>query len=280
MYVEVLETERDKAPELVKIMRKVMNYFISNQPGKPEAAVFDHTVGSIMQSSGTGERARKAAEAIFAKAQPTTDAVKYNLIIVKSAIPAEQLASTTVINYANFCASYYNAMEGYTAHIVDNYDEAVKLLAKNANWDKTNTIVGLIDRESLDRMSSALKANGMKDKTKLLPMERLGKEQFSRDQFVPLKGFFDLMSVLVQINRPLDRPEDRELKDAIKDLLNEIGVYDVNSLMNALSVAAYFEDPMKFAKNFIIRLLPPTRAASPAELRDRYNAAKKVVESL
>jgi hypothetical protein len=88
------------------------------------------------------------------------------------------------------------------------------------------------------------------------------------------------MSVLVHVNRPLNRPEDQELRDTIKDLLNEIGVRDVNSLINALSVAAYFEDQIKFAKNFIIRLLPPTKAASLAELRDRYNAAKKVVESL
>jgi galactokinase/mevalonate kinase-like predicted kinase len=237
--------------------------------------VFDYTIESIMRSSNTGERARKTAEAVFAKAQPAANAVKKHLIFVKSAIPSEQLATTTAINYATFCADYYNELEGYTADIVDNYEEAIKLLAKNRDWDKTNTIVGLIDKESLDNMTAALKDSKMEDKTKLLPMER-----FDKDQFVPLKGFFDLMSVLVQVNRPLDRPEDQELRDAIRDLLNQIGVRDVNNLMDALSASAYFEDPIKFAKNFIIRLLPPTRAASPAELRERYNAAKKVVESL
>ncbi len=235
---------------------------------------FDHTVETIMQSSNAGEHARKTAENLF-KAEEVRVSTKKHLIFVKSAIPSEQLATTTAINYANYCADYYNEMEGYTADIVDTYEEAVKLLAKNSNWDKTNTIVGLIDKQALDKMTAELEKNGMQDKTKLLPMET-----FDKGQFIPLKGFFDLMSVLVHVNRPLDRPEDQELRDTIKDLLNEIGVRDVDDLINALSVAAYFEDPIKFAKNFIIRLLPPTRAASPAELRDRYNAAKKVVESL
>ena len=235
---------------------------------------FDHTVATIMKSSNTGERARRTAETLF-KVKEVKASVKKHLIFVKSAIPAEQLATTTAVNCANYCADYYNEMEGYTADIVDTYEDAVKLLAKNSDWDKTNTIVGLIDRPALDKMTAELEKNGMQDKTKLLPMER-----FDKGQFVPLKGFFDLMSVLVQVNRPLDRPEDRELRDNIKDLLNEIGVRDVNDLVNALSIAAYFEDPIKFAKNFIIRLLPPTKAASLTELRDRYNAAKKVIESL
>ncbi len=234
---------------------------------------FDHTIEAIMQSSNTGERARKTAETIFKEESGAL--AKTHLIFVKSAIPEEQLATTTVINLASICADYYNQLEGYTADVVDTYEEAVKLLAKNPDWDKTNTIVGLVDKQALDKMTAELEANNMQGKTKLLPMER-----FDRDQFVPLKGFFDLMSVLVRVNRPLDKPEDRELRDSIRDLLNEIGVRDVANLVNALSVAAYFEDPIKFAKNFIIRLLPPTRAASVAELRDRYNAAKKVVESL
>ena len=244
------------------------------EPAEAGATTFDHTIESIMQSSNTGEYARKTAENLF-KAEEARVSIKRHLIFVKSAIPSEQLATTTAINYANYCADYYNEMGGYTADIVDTYEEAVKLLAKNPDWDKTNTIVGLIDKQSLDRMTAELERNGMQDKTKLLPMET-----FDKDQFVPLKGFFDLMSVLVHVNRPLDRPDDQELRDTIRDLLNEIGVRDVDNLINALSVAAYFEDPIKFAKNFIIRLLPPTRAASPAELRERYNAAKKVVESL
>ncbi|MCX5666039.1 MAG: hypothetical protein NT036_03195, partial [Candidatus Omnitrophica bacterium] len=234
---------------------------------------FDHTVEAIMQSSNTGERARKTAETMFKEESGAL--AKTHLVFVKSAIPEEQLATTTVINLASMCAGYYNQLEGYTADVVDTYEEAVKLLAKNPDWNKANTIVGLIDKQSLDKMTAELEANGMQGKTKLLPMER-----FDRDQFVPLKGFFDLMSVLVRVNRPLDKPEDRELRDSIKDLLNEIGVRDVSNLVDALSVADYFEDPIKFAKKFIIRLLPPTRAASVAELRDRYNAAKKVVESL
>ena len=242
--------------------------------GIKPTAVFDHTIESIMQSSNTGECARKAAENLF-KAEEAKISIKKHLILVKSAIPSEQLATTTAINYANYCADYYNEMEGYTADIVDTYGEAVILLAKNPDWDKTNTIVGLIDRQALDRMAAELEKNGMQGKTKLLPMER-----FDKDQFVPLKGFFDLMSVLVHVNRPLDKPEDQELRDAIKDLLNEIGVRDVEDLINALSIAAYFEDPIKLAKNFIIRLLPPTKAVDQMELRDRYNAAKKVVESL
>lgn len=242
-------------------------------PGK-EGAKFDHTIATVMKSSNTGERARKIAVNLF-KAEEAKISIKKHLIFVKSAIPSEQLATTTAINYANYCADYYNEMEGYTADVVDTYEDAIKLLAKNSDWDKTNTIVGLIDKWALDKITAELEKNGMQDKTKLLPMET-----FDKDQFVPLKGFFDLMSVLVHVNRPLNRPEDQELRDTIKDLLNEIGVRDVNSLINALSVAAYFEDPIKFARNFIIRLLPPTKAASLAELRDRYNAAKKVVESL
>jgi phosphomannomutase len=234
---------------------------------------FDHTLDVIMKSSDTGERARKLAEGVSAKAPPAK--AGRHLIFVKSAIPDEQLKTTTVINYANFCADYYNELEGYTADIVDTYKDAIELLSKNKDWDKTNTIVGLIDSASLDQMASALKNEQMEGKTKLLSMER-----FSNDQFVPLKGFFDLMSVLVQVNRALDKPDDQELKDAIRELLDNIGVRDVDSLMKALSVAAYFEDPIKFAKNFIVKLLPPTKPASPTELRDRYNAAKKVIESL
>jgi glucose-6-phosphate isomerase len=234
---------------------------------------FEHTEASIMESVYAGEKARSSAETLFAKAAPAY--AKKHLIFVKSAIPAEQLATTTAINYANYCADYYNEIEGYTAHVVDNYEEAVRLLAKNADWDRTNTIVGLIDVNTLDSMAAALRENNMEGKTKLLPME-----PFNKRQFIPLKGFFDLMATLVQVNRPLDRPEDAELKNDIADLLNKIGVFNVDKLVDALSVAVYFEDPIKFAKNFIIRLLPPTRPASPAELKEKYNAAKKVVESL
>lgn len=265
IFMRIIDTDNNR-DMLAQSFEKVM---------KPETkeATFEYSIESIMQSSATGERARQVAENLLrVKATPVA---KRHLIFVKSAIPAQQLATTTAINYANYCADYYNEMEGYTADIVDTYEEAIKLLAKNSDWDKTNTIVGLIDKWALDKITAELEKNGMQDKTKLLPMEA-----FDKDQFVPLKGFFDLMSVLVHVNRPLNRPEDQELRDTIKDLLNEIGVRDVNSLINALSVAAYFEDPIKFARNFIIRLLPPTKAASPAELRDRYNAAKKVVESL
>ncbi|MFA5499446.1 MAG: hypothetical protein WC404_00025 [Candidatus Omnitrophota bacterium] len=265
IFMRIIDKE-DNRDMLVQSFERVM------APETKEAA-FDHSIESIMQSSVTGERARQVAETLL-KVNATPVAKKH-LIFVKSAIPAQQLATTTAINYTNFVADYYNEMEGYTADIVDNYEEAVKLLSKNPDWDKTNTIVGLIDRQSLDKMTAELQKNKMEDKTKLLPMEA-----FDKEQFVPIKGFFDLMSVLVQINRPLDKPEDRELRDAIRDLLNEIGVRDVDGLVGALSVAAYFEDPVKFAKNFIIRLLPPTRASNPAELKERYNAAKKVVESL
>lgn len=238
------------------------------------AATFDHTIEVIMQSSNAGEHARKIAENLF-KAEEARVSAKKHLILVKSAIPSEQLSTTTAINYASYCADYYNRMEGYTADIVDDYKGAVNLLAKNPDWDKTNTIVGLIDKQALDNMTAELKENDMQDKTKLLPIEA-----FDKDQFIPLKGFFDLMSVLVGVNRPLDRPGDQELKDAIRDLLNGIGVRDVDQLIGVLSTAEYFEDPVKFAKNFILKLLPPVKASNPAELREKYNAAKKVVESL
>lgn len=265
IFMRVIDKE-DNRDMLARSFEKVM-------APETKETTFDHSIEAIMQSSATGERARQVAETLLKVT--ATPVAKKHLIFVKSAIPAQQLATTTAINYANFCADYYNEMEGYTADIVDNYEEAVKLLSKNPDWDKTNTIVGLIDRQSLDKMTAELQKNKMEGKTKLLPMEA-----FDKEQFVPIKGFFDLMSVLVQINRPLDKPEDRELRDAIRDLLNEIGVRDVDGLVGALSVAAYFEDPVKFAKNFIIRLLPPTRASNPAELKERYNAAKKVVESL
>lgn len=265
IFMRIIDKE-DNRDMLVQSFEKVM-------APETKETVFDYSIESIMQSSATGERARQVAETLL-KVNATPVAKKH-LIFVKSAIPAQQLATTTAINYANFCADYYNEMEGYTADIVANYEEAVKLLSKNPDWDKTNTIVGLIDRQSLDKMTAELQKNKMEGKTKLLPMEA-----FDKEQFVPIKGFFDLMSVLVQINRPLDKPEDKELRDTIRDLLNEIGVRDVDGLVGALSVAAYFEDPVKFAKNFIIRLLPPTRASNPAELKERYNAAKKVVESL
>ena len=200
---------------------------------------------------------------------------KMHLIFVKRAIPATQLSTTTSVNLANICEEYYNTMEGYTAHIVDSYEEAVELLAKNSNWNKTNTMVGLVDMEDLEAMSKNLTANDMKDKTKLLAMEK-----FSEDQFVPIKGLFDLMSVMVRINKPLDVTNDSELIDGLRRLLNEIGVRDVNSLVDALSAGAYFEDPIKFAKNFILRLLPPAKPRDTKELKALYDAAKKVVESL
>jgi len=150
-----------------------------------------------------------------------------------------------------------------------------KLLAKNPNWNKTNTIVGLVDTKDLEAMSDNLASNKMTDKTKLLAMEK-----FSEDQLVPIKGFFDLMSVMVRINKPLDKALDGELIDRLKRLLNEIGVKDANSLVDALSATAYFEDPLKFAKNFIIRLLPPAKPCDAKVMKNLYDAAIGVVRSL
>ncbi len=246
---------------------------VEETPAVTVPAIFDHTVESIMQSSDTGERVRKAAETKFK--EEGKDIGKKHLIFVKSAIPEKQLATTTAINLANFCEDYYNEMDGYSAHIVDSYEKAVELLAKNPDWDKNNTIVGLINAQDLDKMSAALEKNAMKGKAKLLAMEK-----FNEDQFVPIKGFFDLMSVLVRINRPLDRDKDRELLDGIRDLLSEIGVRDINRLVDALSAGGYFEDPIKFAKNFILRLLPPTKPRDAKELKQLYDAVKKVIESL
>ncbi|MDP2929314.1 MAG: hypothetical protein Q8O01_04540, partial [Candidatus Omnitrophota bacterium] len=236
----------------------------------PEApAVFDYTDASIMQSSSTGERVRNMAVEKF------QDKGNRHLIFVKSSIPQIQLATTPAINLASMCGEYYNNVGGYTAHVVDSYEKAVELLAKNTDWNKTNTIVGLVDTNDLEAMSKNLVDNKMEGKTKLLAMEK-----FSEDQFVPIKGFFDLMSVMVQINKPLDKGNDSELIDGIRSLLNEIGIKDVNGLMDALSAGAYFEDPIKFAKNFIIRLLPPTKPCDTKGMKSLYDAAIAVVKSL
>jgi hypothetical protein len=231
--------------------------------------VFDHTEAAIVQSSNTGENARNLAVEKF------KDTGEKHLIFVKSAIPEKQLYTTTVTNLANMCKKYYDKVNGYTAHIVGDYEEAVKLLARNPNWNKTNTIVGLVDTKDLEAMSKSLESSLMKDKTKLLAMEK-----FSEDQLVPIKGFFDLMSVMVRINRPLNEAGDNELISELRKLLNEIGIKDVNSLVNALSGGAHFEDPINFAKAFIIRLLPPTKPYEAGEIKSLYDAAKRVVESL
>ncbi|MDP2929313.1 MAG: hypothetical protein Q8O01_04535 [Candidatus Omnitrophota bacterium] len=234
-----------------------------------EPAVFDHIPAAIMQSSNTGESVRNMAVEKF------KDDGNKHLIFVKSSIPEKQLATTTAINLANMCGEYYNKVGGYTSHVVDSYETAVELLAKNPDWNKTNTIVGLVDTNDLEAMSKDLANNKMKDKTKLLAMEK-----FSEDQFVQIKGFFDLMSVMVQINKPLDKDSDSELIGGIRSLLNEIGIKDVNGLMDALSAGAYFEDPIKFAKNFIIRLLPPAKPCDTKGMKSLYDAAIAVVKSL
>ena len=268
IFLRMIDIEPDRAL-LTESFDMAM---VSTEEAKPEVAVsasFDHTHAAILQSSATGESVRDMAVEKFKYDK------KMHLIFVKRAIPQIQLSTTTAINLANICEKYYNTMEGYTAHIVDSYEDAVELLAKNSDWNKTNTIVGLVDTEDLEAMSKNLTANDMKDKTKLLAMEK-----FSEDQFIPIKGFFDLMSVMVRINKPLDATNDSELIDGLRRLLNEIGVRDVNSLVDALSAGAYFEDPIKFAKNFILRLLPPAKPRDTKELKALYDAAKKVVESL
>ena len=239
---------------------------IASQKGKK---VFDHTDATIMQSSSTGESVRKMAIEKF------KDGGDKHLIFVKSSIPAIQLASTTAINLTNKCGEYYNKVGGYTAYVVDNYEKAVELLAAHPDWNKTNTIVGIVDTNDLDAISKKLADSKMADKTKLLAMEK-----FNEDQFVPIKGFFDLMSVMVQINKPLDKDSDRELIDGIRSLLNEIGIKDVNSLTDALSVAAYFEDPIRFARTFLIRLLPPAKPCDTRSMKSLYDAAITVVKSL
>gem|GEM_PF-2785642 len=242
-------------------------------PGIKGMDVFDHSIATIMQSSSAGERVRKAVEMKFKEDAKTLEPA--HLILVKSAIPEKQLTGTTAINLANLCADYYNGVGGYTAHVVDSYEAALELLAKNNDWNKNNTIIGLVDAKQLDAMSTELATNGMEDKTKVLAMEK-----FSDDQFVPLKGFFDLMSVMVRINKPLDKAVDRELLEGIRDLLNEIGIRDVNSLVEAFSMGGYIEDPIKFARKYVIRLLPAAKPKDLKELKQLYEAAKKVVESL
>lgn len=268
IFLRMIDIEADRAL-LTQSFDKV---FAPTEDAVPETAVsasFDHTQETILQSSAIGESVRHMTVKKF-----KYDG-KMHLIFVKRAIPQIQLSTTAAVNLANICKEYYNAMDGYTAHIVDSYEKAVELLAKNSDWDKNNTIVGLVDKDDLKAMGSNLTANNMKDKTKLLAMEK-----FSEDQFVPIKGFFDLMSVMVRINKPLDTTNDSELIDGLKRLLNEIGVRDVNNLVGALSAGAYFEDPIKFAKNFILRLLPPAKPRDTKELKVLYDAAKKVVESL
>lgn len=268
IFLRMIDIEADRA----LLTQSFDKAFAPTEDAVPEVAVsdsFDHTPEAIWQSSAIGESVRHMAVEKF-----KYDG-KMHLIFVKRAIPQIQLSTTTAVNLANICEEYYNAMEGYTAHIVDSYEKAVELLAKNSGWNKTNTIVGLVDEDDLEAMGSNLTANKMRDKTKLLAMEK-----FSEDQFVPIKGFFDLMSVMVRINKPLDTTNDSELIDGLRKLLNEIGVRDVNSLVDALSTGAYFEDPIKFATNFILRLLPPAKPRDTKELKALYDAAKKVVESL
>lgn len=266
-YVKKLAAEEGAvgAPAVETVRREI---------AEAEEPTFEHTKETINLSSSYGERARELAEKF--RGEPAQHLKQKHLIFVKSAIPEGQLATTTAINYANFCEDYYNEKEEYTAHIVDSCEKAVELLAANPDWNKSNTIVGLIDTAALDGMSRKLDENKMQDKTKLLAMEK-----FAEDQFVPIKGFFDLMATLVNVNKPLNKENDRDLLDAINQLLSGIGVRNnIDDLMNALSESTYFEDPIRFAKNFVIRLLPPTKPKDAGEQRELYNAGKQAVESL
>lgn len=219
---------------------------------------------NVQISSDVGKEARKKAEAKFEG--------EMHLIFVTKSIPEIQRRTTVAINVANLCKEYYNNLGNYTVHIVKDHTEALELLARpeNSGWNQTNTIIGPVDKEDLEALTKELP----KGKAKVLAMEKA-----EEGQYVPIKGFFDLMSIIVRINRPLDKVEDEELIYYIQELLNKIGVSNAAGLVNCLTTEDV-KDPVKFASNFIIRLLPPTKKLETRELKELYDAAKTVVLSL
>ncbi|MFH0764515.1 MAG: 6-phosphofructokinase [Candidatus Omnitrophota bacterium] len=235
---------------------------------EPAVVMSDDDINAVVEaSSDAGEDARKAAEAEFPG--------EMHLVFVRKAIPDIQQSTTIAMNVLNLCREYYaDKLEGYTVDIVDDHKAAMELLARNPNWSRNDTIIGLVDKESLEELAGELEAGNMTDKAKILSMQKA-----DDGQFVPIKPFFDLMAAIVRINRPLDRVEDRDLIDYIKELLIKIGTRDIDRLTEVLA-SADFHDPIRFARDFIIRLLPPARKFDTTTLKKLYQASKLVVESL
>jgi hypothetical protein len=241
-----------------------------NKPVAPKTKdeLFSEYFVQYSKLSQAGNEARRIAEEMFAvaRAEPAKEEKRMNLVLIKNVIPGDQLVTTNVVNYISLCKRYYEE-NGYAVHIVDNADEAKVLLSRpeNKNWNMNNTIV-LASEADIKALADS--------KAKLLPL-KMARE----DQHIPIKGLLDLMATLVRVNRALG-PEDQELLDAIRGLLAELRIKNAEDFMKALSVAGSFSDPSHFAKNFIIELLPPLKKAEPEEQKQRYEAARKVVESL
>lgn len=225
----------------------------------------DELKTAIQIASDIGEELRKMAEARFVD--------ETHLVFVQEAMPLAQRNATAGLIYR--CREYYQTLEGYTVDVVADYEKAIELVASHPDWDKTNTIVGPVRESSLEAIASRLAQAGLKDKAKFLAVGEL-----EEDRFLPLKTLFDLMAAVVRINKPLDGVEDQDVLDRIRDLLVKIGARDVKSLMETFTTAEFFQDPIKFARHFIVRLLPPIKRLDVRERKELYEAARSVVESL
>lgn len=253
-------------------------------PTEAPTTAFEALYTEFIQASNAGEEARKIVEE-KAREEGIFETEKH-LIIFKNILPENQLIENTgTRNFLNRCLEYYNegGLTGYTAHFVESYEELAELLSKKG-WTKNNTIAALESKDS-DAVIDRLSANSILDRTKILPIQKI-----SKGQFVPLKPIFDLMSVLVNINQPLDKTKekDSELLIQLKELLVNMGaglpgvdrMRYVSDLLEALSVAANFSDPRSFARNFILSLQQPVKPEDMEEHRKLNDAARKVVESL
>jgi hypothetical protein len=254
-----------------------------------DAPPFDELYSAFVLGSDAGNETRKLAES-RAKEEGAFEGEKH-LIIMKNVLPENQLIENTgARNFLNKCLEYYNqdrkgGLKGYTAHIVETYDELEMLLSREG-WTRKNTIVA-VDRADLESVIKGLSDNGKIDRTKIFSIAKMSPD--SR-QFVPIKLVFDLMSGLVNINKPLDKKNDRdaELREELRQLLTHMGAGQsgvsrsqyIESLLDTLSVAQNFEDPILFARNFILNLLPPVAPRDTKELKRLNEAARLVVQSL
>ncbi|MDD5422693.1 MAG: hypothetical protein PHT32_04650 [Candidatus Omnitrophica bacterium] len=238
------------------------------------ADMSEHTPLQIQACSDAGEKVRAMAET---RARETGGfETECHIIFMESSIPAAQRSSTN--NLRMTCRRYYERA-GYTVHIVSGLNEAIDLLRANGAWTAGNTIMGLVDDGELKKLEAALKAEGLDKRSKLLAMAR---PELGDNQYIPVKGFYDLMAAVVRINRPLDRnvPADAAILNGVRDLLTNMGVDRPDLLVDALTASDFFIDPVKAAGMFIIRLLPRARAFEGRELRSRYEAALQAVQSL
>ena len=248
---------------------------LSPNMAKPEEQTSADMVKAASESAWFGEEVRKKAEVNRLRFDPASprETVKH-LIYIYQADTNEAEA------LANRCRQYYNdKLSGYTIHMVASAAAAVELLGKYDDWSKLNTIIG----GSFSAGDIGRLPGWNNDKAKLLPLKKAdspGNENV-RWQPVPTKEIIDLMAALARVNKPLGEcgSEGQEMLQGIRELLRMIRVKNIDDFVKGIETGV-FMDPLAFAKNYILELLPPAGKVDKNAADEVRRASRAVVEAL